>query len=709
MNGNNKKNEILIFGGTTEGRRLVEMLSGEAYTNVHVTLCTATEYGGEVISDPGDNVSIRCQRLDSDEMESLLVMLKPTICIDATHPYAVNVSQNIAVACEKVGVECVRVLRDAAEYDEDKVMVVDSIEAAVRLLENTKGNILITTGSKEIEKFCSLSGFEERCYARVLPVMDSINKCHSCGIRADRIIAMQGPFSQKLNEVLIKAFNIEYMVTKESGSAGGFTEKIMAAEATGTSMVIVRRPEQKINQNTMFLSEMMERLKTEYSSSNEKCEKESAAKTTQVTLVGIGPGSVSEMTISSIKKLANSDLIIGASRMIAAAKEALLFCDGNGIERNINVRFKQIYDIEKISEMICESGDGSISVVFSGDVGFSSGALRLKKILEEKNICCDIVSGLSSLPIFFDRVGLPWERAKLMTFHGRDCAEGSITGVIATEHYVGILPKDGEHVQEICSELSRRGLGDVKVHVGERLSYEDEKLGCFSAGQLAKMPSGSFLIDTLSAVIFVNENCVPADRSLVGIRDDEFIREKNSRGNLIPMTKSEVRAVIMSKLCLSKASLLWDIGAGTGSVSIRAAAILEKGSVVSFEKNDEASDLFEKNVAKFGFDNIRLIRGDALDGISEIGDARPTHVFLGGTSGEMSCILEKLAEMKRSMRVVASAVTLETLAEITRLARVYSKDTEPDIVQLGVSRSKKLGEHSLMQAENPVYIVSFDL
>lgn len=711
-----RKTEIVLFGGTTEGHRIVDVLGGAAYSHIHVTLCIATEYGGEIIGRHYDNVSIKCDRLDLSQIEELLMEIQPMLCIDATHPYAESVSSNIALACEHTETECIRVLRDKSAYDSAECIQVLNAKEAAAFLDSTEGNVLITTGTKELECFAGVRDFFDRCYVRVLPVPESIDKCHSLGIRADRIIAMQGPFSQKLNEALIKEINAKYLVSKESGRAGGFAEKWKAAEATGTSVVLIKRPSEKINQNTMFLDEVLEYLESKYSSDIQIEANNCDENMTHVTLVGIGPGSVSQMTVSALEIFINSDLIIGAGRMLDSVMVALKFLDDKQIDRNVNVSFKQIYKIEEIIKCIRGETNKKIAVVFSGDIGFSSGAMKLKSMLDEEGVSCCIESGISTLPLLCNTIGVPWEEALMLTLHGREFSARDIAGRIAARRYTGLLPRDAGSVRDICTELERLGLKDIDLYIGERLSYEDESVRRFRVSEIVQMPENQFDIGPLCAVVYVNDTPqVAMNMGTIGIRDEDFIREKNSRGHLIPMTKAEVRAVIMSKLALDETSHLWDIGAGTGSVSIRGAAVLKKGHVTAFEIDDEAAALFEKNTGRLGLMNIRLLKGDALENIAGIAagsirepwDRLPTHVFMGGTGGEMGRIVEAVLGLADNpVRFVASAVTLETLSEMSAVAQRFSA-AEPEIVQLSVSRSRRLGGHNMMQAENPIYLISF--
>lgn len=225
---------ILIFSGTTEGRRLSHLL---AERGAEVTVCVATEYGCEEQGEaPG--VTVLTGHRTVEEMTALLG--GRDLCIDATHPYAVEVTKNIHLACAAAGVPCRRLLRERS--GDTDALAVDGAEEAARLLAGREGNILLTTGAKELPAFAGIA--PDRLYPRVLPTKDSISACEAAGIPHRNILAMQGPFSTDLNEALIRQFHIAFLVTKDGGAAGGFPEKVQAAKNTGIELVLIRRPEE---------------------------------------------------------------------------------------------------------------------------------------------------------------------------------------------------------------------------------------------------------------------------------------------------------------------------------------------------------------------------------------------------------------------------------------------------------------------------------
>lgn len=227
---------VVIFGGTTEGRTL----SGElARMGADVTVCVATGYGREEQGEaPG--ISVLAGRLDADGMAE--VLSGADLCVDATHPYAVQASRNVRAACEETGTPLLRLLREPSPLPEGAEVFAGAAEAA-QWLRHRPGSVLLTTGAKELEAFACLGG--ERLYPRVLPLTGSLEACRRAGVPSRNILALQGPFSQEMNEAMIRQYHIRYLVTKDGGRAGGFTEKAEAARAAGAGLVLIRRPEEE--------------------------------------------------------------------------------------------------------------------------------------------------------------------------------------------------------------------------------------------------------------------------------------------------------------------------------------------------------------------------------------------------------------------------------------------------------------------------------
>ncbi len=252
--------EILIFAGTTEGRELAERL---AQAGVHCTVSVATEYGAQVLG-PGNGRTVLQGRLTQEQMEFLIREEDFTCVVDATHPFATEVSEQIKKACEATGVEYLRLARNTeGDLPEDgfDVYEVDTMQEAAQVLRRLPGNLFLTTGSKDLPVLAEGIGDPERIYVRVLPSVESIQICMECGIPVNHFVAMQGPFTQEMNVATLRQIEAGAVLTKETGKVGGFDAKIAAAREVGIPIVVVRNPERG-SQNTdrLTFEETLERL-----------------------------------------------------------------------------------------------------------------------------------------------------------------------------------------------------------------------------------------------------------------------------------------------------------------------------------------------------------------------------------------------------------------------------------------------------------------
>ena len=235
---------ILVFAGTTEGRRIAEYLRD---TDMISYVSVATEYGKTLIEEEG-GMKLLCGRMDEDEIVGFIFEKEINLVIDATHPFAVLVTGNIKRACKRAGVEYMRCLREASECagfeQEENVVIVESVQKAVEYLKTVEGKVFIATGSKELQFYTDIPDYKERCYARILSTKVSVDKSIELGFEGAHLIAMQGPFSKELNVAMLNATKADYFVTKESGKTGGFEEKLQAAKETGVTLIVVGRPDE---------------------------------------------------------------------------------------------------------------------------------------------------------------------------------------------------------------------------------------------------------------------------------------------------------------------------------------------------------------------------------------------------------------------------------------------------------------------------------
>ncbi|MDO4890126.1 MAG: precorrin-6A reductase [Coriobacteriaceae bacterium] len=242
---------VLVFGGTSEGRRLVVWLAARG--GCDVVASSLTEYGGSLV-DGIAHVESRTGAMDAGQMADLMRTGGFACVVDATHPYAAQVSESIADAAASCGLPRYRILREGEP--EGPWTGCDSAADAAAHVAACDGNVLLTTGSKDLEAFVrAMPDYRERLYARILPVETSLAVAAGLGIPAGHIVAMQGPFSQGMNEALLREFRIAVMVTKASGVAGGFWDKVASARAWCVEVVVIVLPVQVVG---LSLDEVVE-------------------------------------------------------------------------------------------------------------------------------------------------------------------------------------------------------------------------------------------------------------------------------------------------------------------------------------------------------------------------------------------------------------------------------------------------------------------
>jgi len=237
---------LLIFAGTTEGRELLEALSGNIEgSGLTVYACVATDYGKEMLPEGLEHIHVRSGRLTEDEMTAFMQEKPFNYVIDTTHAYARLASENIKAACLRTGLEYVRVLRSSGVTKQMDCLFFVSHEEVVEYLNGHEGNVLLTIGSKELLKYTKVQDFQKRIFPRVLPMPEVLESCGVLGFSGKQLILMQGPFTAELNAAMIHQVKACYIVSKDSGETGGFLEKYQAAQETGAALLVIGREKEE--------------------------------------------------------------------------------------------------------------------------------------------------------------------------------------------------------------------------------------------------------------------------------------------------------------------------------------------------------------------------------------------------------------------------------------------------------------------------------
>lgn len=396
----------------------------------------------------------------------------------------------------------------------------------------------------------------------------------------------------------------------------------------------------------------------------------------EVYVIGMGMGNPQTLTVEARTALERSELIVGSQRLIEALDD-------------VDAQKVALVSSAAIAELLHASSASVASVVMSGDVGFYSGATSLYPLLEGMNV--QVIPGISSVAYLCAKLRTTWQDAHLVSAHGR--AHNAV-GAVQSHAKTFLLTGGVTTPQALCGQLVDRGLGEVRVFVGERLSYDDERI---TAGTARELVGKTF--DSLSAMLVVNNRPLCRNLTVPHLPDTAFIRGE------VPMTKEEMRELAICKLRIRPESTVWDVGAGTGSVSVEAARTAFEGQVLAIERDARALELLVQNKAAFGLVNLRIVAGEAptvLEGLPA-----PDCVFVGGSGGRLEGILRAATSANPMVRLCITAITLETLTALLSCVEDLGLQNV-DIAQVSVAKARKVGHSHLMVAHNPVYLVSAD-
>ena len=707
--------KILIFGGTTEGRTVAERLLAEG---LPCTVCVATQYGEEVLH-PHPLMNVHTGRMDRAGMTQMMLEGNFSCVIDATHPHAQLVSQEIRAACEQTGLPYLRLQRenadpespessdkraeDAGAKDQACIYVTD-VEEAGSFLSSVPGRILVTTGSKELARFAGALGDPSRITARVLPSPESLQACAGAGLTGKQIFAMQGPFGTDMNCALIRHAQASWLLTKETGAAGGYPEKIEAAQKCGIRTVVIRTPSTENESRGTVLpdsSELKEKNPQREAAPGTGLE-DTIAKALQyaasgnqgkrkLSLVGVGVGAQEAGTQQAQEAIASAQVLFGAKSVLDNLTKTWQPAEGKKVIAN--------YDSGKILDYLQEHPEiRNAAVAYSGDSGFYSGAASMLAKLKtaeafKDNFDVKVICGISSVSWFAARAGIPWQDWKILSSHGRFC---NVTGQVRRNRECFLLLANAADLRQTGALLARAQeqgtLGKLQLIYGHELSRAGEQICPCTPQELIEVTQEGLY------VLYIRHDDAEKIPVLPGMPDTAFIRGK------APMTSSEIRTLSLCRLGLTAKSVLWDVGAGTGSVSVEAALACPDSKVWSIECKKDALALLAENRAKYSLQNMSIIEGRAPEALIDL--PVPTHVFIGGSGGEIGSILDFVLARNSSAKVVVNCITSETLAALhDALDTLPIRDLQ--CVQVMVNREEILGTYHYLRAGNPVFIISF--
>lgn len=410
----------------------------------------------------------------------------------------------------------------------------------------------------------------------------------------------------------------------------------------------------------------------------------------RLTVAGIGPGEADYILPAVIKKMKKAHTVIAAKRILPVLKKLCQDVNSEADSENskpVFLAMGKIKDtLEQIGEILSKGQDVVMAV--SGDPLMYSLYRTICNDPISEGWEVDLIPGVGSLQMLGAAFGETMEEVLIISVHGRAKTAGSIALAVAENPKVFFLCSKEQGPAWLSQIMLDYHMDHVTVCAGANLSYEDELL---ESGTPEEMVQKEF--PSLCVAMIKN----PEPHQIVRpcfLSDEDFERDKT------PMTKEEIRVLILHKMKLHPDDIVWDIGAGTGSVSIECARQVPFGTVHSVERNETAVKLIYKNKEKFSADNLFIYEGDAAKTACTLPE--PDKVFIGGSGKELSQILETIAAFPKKIKVVISAVTIETIAEANELLGKY--DTDFDVIQATVGRGRKIGNYHIMDTNNPVMI-----
>lgn len=407
-----------------------------------------------------------------------------------------------------------------------------------------------------------------------------------------------------------------------------------------------------------------------------------------IYLIGIGMGGEGQLTGQAMDCLEAAQAVMGADRMLDSVRG---FTDG----KPVLSAYRPSDMVQWLSSFSWEEA----ALVLSGDTGFYSGAEAASKAFEREGWDVEYIPGISSLSYFCARLGRSWQDVRAVSSHGREL--DAVANIRRYRTCFLLLGGPGS-VPELCRELVSNGLGNVSICAGENFSYDDERITWDLTPAEMIMEDEHDPFGGLACVLVENSqaeegNLYPA----AGIRDEEFIRGQ------VPMTKETVRRLSIELLRIGDNAVCYDIGAGTGSVAVEMGLEVRRrckgGQVYAIEKKQDALELIEANSRKFhgSWSGFHIVEGEAPEALE--GLKSPTHAFIGGSGRRMKEILGWLLKANPKVRIVANAITLETVAEILDCMKEYGfQDTQ--MVQVSAAPVELVGGYHMTKAQNPVYV-----
>ncbi len=399
-----------------------------------------------------------------------------------------------------------------------------------------------------------------------------------------------------------------------------------------------------------------------------------------IYIIGIGINGKGDLSNKALEIIKNSDILFGGERHLS------YFSDFKG------ERFAIKSNLKEVVHHIKENKNKRITVLASGDPCFYGIADYLIKNLGKDDV--EIIPNISSMQWAFAKIKEPWHDAEIVSSHGR-----GIENIIEAARYnnkIGIFTSSGDEPKKIAETLIKSNLNNFTAYICEKIGSPDERIELYSLKDIA---AKTFSPLNIMILIKSDAGVVNAEQldSVFGFPDICF---SHSNGLI---TKGEIRAISLARMRLRDDSVVWDIGAGSGSIAIEAGRIAKMGKVYAIEKKHDRIEQINENIKKFSMKNIEVMQGEAPDCLK--GLTEPDAVFIGGSSGRLKSILEACSKsMKTNGRIIINAITLDTLKTATDSLKWLGMSF--DVISVNIARSKDIADSIFFEAQNPVYIIS---
>ena len=390
-----------------------------------------------------------------------------------------------------------------------------------------------------------------------------------------------------------------------------------------------------------------------------------------VTLIGMGASS-DTLTAEAREALGRAELVAGAQRLLDALPAG--------------VTAERVPAVRPADVLAAVAGAQNAAVLYSGDTGFYSGAAGLLARLKEAGIPARVLPGLSSVQMLAAALGRPWQDWNLVSAHGRPC--DPVAAVCGGQPAFFLTGTGESGPAALCAQLAAAGLGALPVTVGENLGLASRRIFAGTAAGAAGERFGPL-------AVLLAEPAFRLPARTPGWPDETFVRAEG-----VPMTKRAVRAQVLAQLALCPGETVWDVGAGTGSVSLEMAYANGGAPVWAVERLPEACAVLEENRRRLGGWNVRPVSGEAPAALA--GLPAPDAVFIGGTRGRLGPILDAALAANLAVRICLTAIALETLA--AALDACAARGLEAEITQIAAAHAA--GRPHLLRAANPVFLIT---